>query len=213
MTDRNPYQILGVDPKAAPEDIKKAYRKLANTHHPDKEGGDHDRMQDIQWAYDILSDPERRERWDLGQGDGQPAPIEAEALHAIAQFFNEWIDQIAMNDAYAAHSANRDPLMHLANRFNNRMAEIQNDTRKFRAKLKKVEKLLGKFSTKGEQVNVFQNRLKEIQKQMQSSIASAERAVEVGTSAIKILDEFTFDGSELVPAAPSSTFDIMYHQS
>lgn len=60
------YTTLGVDRKASPEDIKKAYRKLASTHHPDK-GGDTAKFQQIQTAYDTLSDPQKREEFDNPQ--------------------------------------------------------------------------------------------------------------------------------------------------
>jgi curved DNA-binding protein len=56
---KNYYDILGVGREASPDEIKRAYRKLASQHHPDK-GGDKARFQEIQGAYDALSDPQRR---------------------------------------------------------------------------------------------------------------------------------------------------------
>ena len=57
------YQTLGVSKDATPEDIKKAYRKLASLHHPDK-GGDTAKFQEIQSAYEVLGDPEKRQQYD-----------------------------------------------------------------------------------------------------------------------------------------------------
>ena len=57
------YNTLGVPREASQEDIKKAYRKLAMTHHPDK-GGDISKFQEITNAYEILSDPSKREQYD-----------------------------------------------------------------------------------------------------------------------------------------------------
>ena len=63
------YEILGVDKKADFNTIKKAYFKLARTHHPDR-GGDKDKFQEIQGAYEVLSDKEKRELYDKYGEDG-----------------------------------------------------------------------------------------------------------------------------------------------
>lgn len=60
----NYYEILGVAETASADEIKRAYRKLASQHHPDK-GGDVSQFQNIQVAYDTLSDPGRRQQYDL----------------------------------------------------------------------------------------------------------------------------------------------------
>jgi DnaJ-class molecular chaperone len=60
------YDILGVAKNATPEDIKRAYRSLANKHHPDK-GGDTLKFQEVQTAYDTLSDSGKRQQYDMQQ--------------------------------------------------------------------------------------------------------------------------------------------------
>ncbi len=63
------YAVLGVTKDATPDQIKKAYRKLASQHHPDK-GGDKAKFQEIQSAYDVLSDPDKRAQYDYPQPQG-----------------------------------------------------------------------------------------------------------------------------------------------
>ncbi|KAF9925908.1 Type I HSP40 co-chaperone [Linnemannia zychae] len=59
------YQALEVDPNCSDSELKKAYRKLALKHHPDKTGGaTSEKFQEISHAYDILSDPSRRQLYD-----------------------------------------------------------------------------------------------------------------------------------------------------
>lgn len=68
------YYILGVPEDATPEEIRKAYKKLANEHHPDKPTGDPLVFKLIKQAYEILIDPEKRQNYDAtGIFDGEDA--------------------------------------------------------------------------------------------------------------------------------------------
>jgi len=61
------YEVLGVSRTATADDIKKAYRKLARKHHPDVNPDDktaEEKFKDVREAYDVLSDPEKRQRYD-----------------------------------------------------------------------------------------------------------------------------------------------------
>lgn len=68
----NYYEILGVENNASDDEIKKAYRKLSLIHHPDR-GGDTTKFQEINSAYETLSDPQRRNQYDA-QLNGIPMP-------------------------------------------------------------------------------------------------------------------------------------------
>ena len=59
------YSTLGVEKSASPEEIKAAFKKLAMTHHPDR-GGDQKKFQEINEAYSVLSDPEKRMEYEHG---------------------------------------------------------------------------------------------------------------------------------------------------
>ena len=82
------YKTLGVSKTATPDEIKKAYRKLASQHHPDK-GGDKAKFQDIQAAYDTLSSPEKRQQYDnpMPQGFHQQGGMPPGFEHIFSQMF------------------------------------------------------------------------------------------------------------------------------
>ena len=86
---KNFYDILGVKSSASPDEIKRAYRKLASQHHPDK-GGDVAKFQEIEEAYRTLSDPGKRQQYDNPQPDfgqfgfrGQPGGFDFESIFDI----------------------------------------------------------------------------------------------------------------------------------
>jgi molecular chaperone DnaJ len=75
-TNTNLYDVLGVAKNASEDEIKKAYRKLARQYHPDRNPGDdsaEERFKEVQGAYDVLSDPEKRKQYDtFGSANGRP---------------------------------------------------------------------------------------------------------------------------------------------
>jgi molecular chaperone DnaJ len=65
------YKVLGLAKGASAEEIKKAHRKLVRQYHPDRNPGDADaerRFKEVQAAYDVLSDPDKRKQYDRGTG-------------------------------------------------------------------------------------------------------------------------------------------------
>lgn len=64
MTKRDYYEVLGVGKSASDDEIKKAFRKLAVKHHPDKDGGDEAKFKEINEAYEVLKDKQKRQRYD-----------------------------------------------------------------------------------------------------------------------------------------------------
>ncbi|MBC7073876.1 molecular chaperone DnaJ [Candidatus Parcubacteria bacterium] len=73
------YKILGVSPNASPEEIRQAYYRLAHKYHPDK-GGDPEKFKEINEAYRVLSDPEKRKQYDLYGRTFEEAPEAGEGF-------------------------------------------------------------------------------------------------------------------------------------
>jgi DnaJ-class molecular chaperone len=84
----DPYEALGLQRGATEDEVKKAYRKLALRLHPDKPTGDAEKFKKIQGAYDILSDPEKRENFDrFGTAEGNPNGFPPNPNDIFAQMF------------------------------------------------------------------------------------------------------------------------------
>jgi molecular chaperone DnaJ len=64
MSKRDYYEVLGVSKDASADEIKKAFRKMAVKYHPDKDGGDEAKFKEVNEAYEILKDAQKRQRYD-----------------------------------------------------------------------------------------------------------------------------------------------------
>ena len=73
MAKRDYYEVLGIERSASADDIKRTYRRLAIKYHPDKNPGDKEaeaKFKECAEAYEVLSDPDKRKRYDQFGHDG-----------------------------------------------------------------------------------------------------------------------------------------------
>src|ERR1700680_1899366 len=105
MKYKDYYAILGVKSDASADDIKKAYRKLAQKHHPDvsKEPGAEEKFKEIAEAYQTLKDPEKRAAYDqlgkLGAGQDFRPPPDWQQQYGDERFS---FDDIDLSDLFAS---------------------------------------------------------------------------------------------------------------
>lgn len=135
------YDVLGVAVNAAKDEIKKAYRKMAKKHHPDK-GGDEEMFKEIQKAYDVLGDAEKRDHYDkTGDTNNQkdsPEKILMAIFGAIIEdgdFHGNLIDRIT-------------------DKIRDEIRSLEAKDKKIKKKITKLSKTLNRISTDGE--NLFE---------------------------------------------------------
>lgn len=88
MSDKDYYDVLGVNKSASDQEIKAAFRRLAQKYHPDKGGGDAEKFKEVNQAYQTLSNPEKRKMYD----QYGPAFEQAQARGGFSGFenFSDW---------------------------------------------------------------------------------------------------------------------------
>lgn len=103
----NYYQILGVDKTAGPDEIKSAFRKLAKQHHPDL-GGDSKKFQEINQAYEVLGDPQKKQEYDfrLNYGNYNQNPFRSNPFESN-EINIENIFDVFFNIDRARHARNK----------------------------------------------------------------------------------------------------------
>ena len=116
------YNTLGIDKQASPDDIKRAYRKLASQYHPDK-GGDTAKFQQIQQAYDVLSDDIKRNQYDSSNdplsklssffSQFQQNPVQRQKIYTVN--YTVSLEQIAMgtNESIAVQTPDGPKVIHI----------------------------------------------------------------------------------------------------
>jgi curved DNA-binding protein CbpA len=143
------YKELGVSPDCTSEELKHAYRTLAQIHHPDK-GGDEETFKKIKMSYEILSDPVKRANYDATGSFEQPRDINAEVLNELASLTMHFINKMdPINDDLIMMM--KGDIIEGLKRVHNEISEITKQINKFeiiivRIKSRKKENMLQKFT-------------------------------------------------------------------
>src|SRR5512135_2555086 len=98
MPKRDYYEVLGVGRSASPEEIKKAYRKLAMQFHPDRNPGKKDaeeKFKEAAEAYEVLGDPDKRQRYDRFGAEGLRGSADFRHFDNMNDIFSTFSDIFA----------------------------------------------------------------------------------------------------------------------
>ncbi len=133
----NLYERLNVAADATTEAIKKSYRALARKHHPDKPSGDTDTMQEIQHAYSVLSDDDKRAHYDR-TGEEQTAAQQDPVDAVLTSLFTE-IVKGAMEQDFNVVAKAKELLSESLQQANDMLKKAYKHQRKLKKLIKRVE--------------------------------------------------------------------------
>lgn len=181
------YEDLGVGKDASPDEIKRAYREGSKRTHPDA-GGDPEQFKQLAVAYKILSDEEKRKRYDQGEPvdslRGQAMTEDQEARAAIAQCLGGVIDQVDVNQQNVVELLRKG----LRNAISGMDAE-KVKARKAEEKWSAFLKRLKNAKEDCPMTQVANNNLLGIQK----GLEALDRQKRIGELALKYLDDYGYD--------------------
>lgn len=194
--ERTLYEVLGLTETATPDQIKKAYRKLAQKHHPDKDGGDGDgtEFKLVKEAYEVLSDPERRARYDRDgtyRHDGRQTEeerINAFAMNALASLLHRLIE----GTEWVEHT----DILELIRSEVRKMTENDKaDLAGYQKSKAKHERAMGRIKAKeGDNLAAF--AIQRVINEIDSKIKNEEENIKIGEHLMGILDNHEYEVTE-----------------
>ena len=189
----NLYDALGINKKATPEDIKRAYRGRARKTHPDA-GGSADEFALVCRAKDILSDPVRREKYDrTGEEDaGGPDQAEAFAMDVAMQALGHVLREIeASGRRYVEFDLVRDAIR----KIEGDIATMNENAGRLRAEATRQRDIAKRFKAKKGKPNrlrtLFENNAAQLERQAEAAVAP----IKIGEGAIGLLRDHSFEVS------------------
>ncbi|XP_071931448.1 dnaJ protein homolog 2-like [Coffea arabica] len=105
------YEVLGVSKSASQDELKKAYRKAAIKNHPDK-GGDPEKFKELAQAYEVLSDPEKRELYDQYGEDALKEGMGGGGVHDPFDIFESFFSPLHRRDGFRGRKKQGEDVVH-----------------------------------------------------------------------------------------------------
>ena len=192
----NPYTVLGVAQDATKVDIRAAYRKLAQQHHPDA-GGDREKFEEVTVARDVLMDDSRRAHFDE-TGEVQNCGAENNQAEIITRFSTALRNANTRAIGMARNTAPpRDPfsydILALAKiELVNHINEVQKQIDSFVEQQLHVTKLAKRFKKDGGE-DVIARLFAEDMKSLEASIANCDLEVRLSNKALGLFEGYSFE--------------------
>lgn len=195
MPLRDLYAALGLTTGASLEELKAAYRALAQKHHPDKPGGDVATFQRIQKAYDILKDPEKSHRY-ATLGDAAGKDEHSMALSTLANILTQVVSQVNV-EGTDVHAVMRSSVLDMYRRADADIQRVTGAIARFREAARRMQ------NTEGEE-NLLSQVLLGQAEQHEKALAGHVQQQRVAALMDNMLEKYSY--THVAPAtAPTVT--------
>jgi curved DNA-binding protein CbpA len=178
----NHYETLGVEKTATDEEIKSAYRRKSAEYHPDREGGDTEKMSAVNQAYEVLGDTEKRAAYDATGLDSYEQLIAA-MYDVVASKALSWI---------ATHNEGGDLIAHLVIDFTNDLIKIDVNQSNLRQQLEKYERSLSRLTYKGDIKDAIRAAINEQIAGINNNLQSLENSRYVANAGLKYIQNYEY---------------------
>lgn len=178
------YERIGVSKEAPPDEIKKAYRKKAMENHPDH-GGSPEKFGEIAKAYSILSDTEKRKRYDDGEDPEEiGSSPEDEAKKLILEFFLSHVEKADVD--------HQDMFRLVREDIEKGIAGFKKAAQGTQKKIKKYESALRRISVKKKSEDFLAGSINTMIREAKANEIGLKKQVKVGEIALTILKDFEY---------------------
>lgn len=187
----NPYEVLQVKPDATLKEIKAAYRRLSKNYHPDKEGGTKSQFEEIKLAFDVLSNADRRERYDrTGRCDLSPA-----TPHRVQAFIDQTMRTVI--EAKRPDGSSDDPCWEnirdkLMLNIVAARAPLRNQRYEAQRKLERAVRMLERFRPMTD-FDPVGDALRREKSRYEGEMKTVEDAMELSLEAERVLKTYQYD--------------------
>ena len=178
------YQELGVLSTASQEEIRHNYRIYAQKYHPDKEGGDEERFKRIKLAYEVLSDPIRRQEYDRTGKFSAEFSIRNEALERLSNMINHYVPEL--------NSEIDDPILKMKSDINQTTQTVVDQIETCKRHIRNSKVTYEKLWNKSNGENILKNFVENLIKRRESDLSNLTRQMVVFKLMLEILEDYHF---------------------
>jgi curved DNA-binding protein CbpA len=187
------YAILGLDPEPepTPADVKRAYRNAAKTAHPDK-GGSDEKLRAIVLARDVLSDAERKKKYDH-TGEVDEKSVDNSENHALVKAMSALEFVFAECDRRNLRIEEIDVIQDARIKIEQELSEIEEQRKAARETADRFRKLAERFHERGGKVNRISPMIDGKAAEVERNIERMNEPIAIMKRAIEILAEHSYD--------------------